>query len=82
MINAIRKETKIPELEYAEYLWNEKEIKSVANITRRDVREFLEIASQIPIKPEVKRFSLEEANKALIMLKYGKYRGVGVLKID
>ena len=82
VINAIRKETKIPELEYAEHLWNEKEIKSVANITRIDVREFLEIASQIPIKPEVKRFSLEEANKALIMLKYGKYRGAGVLKID
>lgn len=82
VINAIRKETSIPELDYSEYLWNEKEIKSVANITRKDVEEFLEIAAEIPIKPEVKIFRLEEANKALLMLKYGQYRGAGVLKIS
>ncbi len=81
VINAIRKENPIPELNYAEHLWYEKEIKSVANITRKDVQEFLSIAAEIPIKSEVKRFKLEEANKALIMLKHGEYRGAGVLKI-
>ncbi|HDO19678.1 MAG TPA: alcohol dehydrogenase, partial [Thermoplasmatales archaeon] len=82
VINAIRKETEIPALDYTEHLWNEKEIKSVANITRGDVEEFLPIAADIPIKPEIKRFKLEEANEALIMLKHGKYRGAGVLSIE
>ena len=82
VINAIRKETKIPELDYAEHLWNEKEIKSVANITRNDVQEFLQLAAEIPIKSEIKLFRLEEANDALIALKNGRYRGAGVLKIN
>ncbi len=81
VINAIRKETKIPEMDYANHLWEEKEVKSVANITRKDIEEFLKIAAEIPIKPEVKEFKLEEANRALVMLKHGKYRGAGVLKI-
>ncbi len=81
VINAIRKEVPIPELDYAEHLWLEKEVKSVANITRKDVREFLQLAAEIPIKPEVTLFRLEEANEALIALKHGKYRGAGVLKI-
>jgi len=82
VINTIRKETEIPALDYTEHLWNEKEIKSVANITRGDVEEFLPIAADIPIKPEIKRFKLEEANEALIMLKHGKYRGAGVLSME
>ncbi|HEC81040.1 MAG TPA: zinc-binding alcohol dehydrogenase family protein [Thermoplasmatales archaeon] len=81
VINAIRKETPVPELDYALHLWDEKEIKSVANITRKDVQEFLPVAAEIPIKPEIKEFKLEEANEALIMLKQGGYRGAGVLKI-
>ncbi len=81
VINAIRKETKIPEMDYANHLWEEKEVKSVANITRKDIEDFLKIAAEIPIKPEVKEFKLEEANRALVMLKHGKYRGAGVLKI-
>lgn len=81
VINAIRKETKVPELDYAVHLWHEKEIKSVANITRKDVQEFLPLAAEIPIKPEIKLFKLEEANKALIALKHGEYRGAGVLKL-
>ncbi len=80
VINAIRKETKIPELDYAEHLWDEKEVKSVANITRKDVQEFLQLAAEIPIKPEIKLFKLEEANDALIALKHGRYKGAGVLK--
>ncbi|MEM2136917.1 MAG: zinc-dependent alcohol dehydrogenase family protein [Candidatus Methanomethylicia archaeon] len=81
VINLIRKETPIPELDYTIHLWGEKEVKSVANITRRDIEEFLRVAAEIPIKPEVNIFGLEEANKALIMLKHGGYRGSGVLKI-
>jgi len=81
VMNLIRKETPITDLDYTEHLWWEREIKSVANITRGDVNEFLEIAAKIPIKPEIVEFKLEEANMALAMLKHGKYRGSGILKI-
>jgi len=80
-INAIRKITPIPELDYAEHLWYEKELKSVANVTRRDAQEFLPLAAEIPIVPEVQEFKLEEANEALILLKEGKIRGAGVLRM-
>lgn len=79
VVNLIRKETPINGLDYATHLWGEREIKTVANITRKDVLEFLEIASKIPIKPKITKFYLEEANDALIMLKHGKYTGSGVL---
>jgi alcohol dehydrogenase, propanol-preferring len=79
VINAIRKTTPIPELDYAEHLWYEKELKSVANVTRRDAQEFLPLAAEIPIVPEVREFKLEEANEALVLLKEGKIRGAGVL---
>jgi len=86
VINAIRKEEVDKEyllrLNYPTHLWLEKEIKSVANVTRKDVREFLELAAQIPIRPEVEEFALEEANKALMELKTRKIRGAKVLKID
>ena len=82
MEDAIRKETSIPELNYTEHLWQEKEVKSVANVTRRDVQEFLTLAAEIPIKSEITEFELKEANKALLFLKQGKYRGAGVLKIS
>jgi len=81
VINAIRKETPIPELDYAQHLWHEKEKKSVANVTRKDAQEFLPLAAKIPIVPEVQEFKLEEANKALILLKEGKMRGAGVLRM-
>ena len=64
------------------HLWLEKEIKSVANITRRDAEEFLPLAAEIPIIPEVQEFELEEANEALILLKQGKIQGAGVLRIS
>ena len=86
VINAIRKEDVdkdyLLKLDYPAHLWLEKEIKSVANVARRDVREFLELSSEIPIKPEVQEFPLEEANKALIELKERRIRGAKVLKID
>jgi len=81
VINAIRKVTLIPELDYTEHLWYEKEVKSVANVTRRDAQEFLPLAAEIPIVPETQEFELEEANEALILLKEGKIRGAGVLKM-
>ncbi|MBC7092261.1 MAG: zinc-dependent alcohol dehydrogenase family protein [Nitrososphaeria archaeon] len=81
VINVIRKEELIPQMKYEQHLWYEKEIKSVANITRKDVQEFLNIAAEVPIIPKIREFKLEEANKALLMLKRGEYHGAGVLKI-
>jgi len=81
VINAIRKMTPVPELDYAEHLWHEKEVKSVANVARRDAQEFLPLAAEIPIVPETQEFKLEEANEALVLLKEGRMRGAGVLKI-
>jgi propanol-preferring alcohol dehydrogenase len=86
VINAIRKEKAdmdyLLKLNYPEHLWMEKEVKSVANVTRRDVSEFLELAAQIPIKPEVEEFPLEDANRALVELKKSRIRGAKVLRID
>lgn len=86
IINVIRKEDidkdYLLKLNYSHHLWLEKEIKSIANITRRDVQEFLQLAAEIPIRPEVQEFRLEEANKALIELKERKIRGAKVLRID
>ena len=86
VINAIRKEEKdkdyLLKLDYPLHLWMEKEIKSVANVASRDVREFLQLAAKIPIKPEIQEFSLEEANTALLELKERKIRGAKVLRID
>jgi propanol-preferring alcohol dehydrogenase len=59
----------------------EKEIKSVANITRKDVNDFLQLAAEISIKPEIQEFKLEEANRALLELKERKIRGAKVLRI-
>jgi alcohol dehydrogenase, propanol-preferring len=85
VINAIRKEAGdqdyLLKLDYPLHLWMEKEIKSVANITRKDVEEFLEIAGKIPIKPEYQEYSLQEANQALLELKTRKIRGAKVLRL-
>ena len=86
VINAIRKEdfdkNDLLRLEYPQHLWMEKEIKSVANVARRDVAEFLELAARIPIIPEVQEFTLEEANMALLELKRREIRGAKVLMVD
>ncbi len=85
VINAIRKEENdkdyLLNIDYSRHLWMEKEIKSVANVTRNDVREFLEIASEIPVIPEVQEYKLEDANIALAELKKRKIRGAKVLVI-
>jgi propanol-preferring alcohol dehydrogenase len=85
VINAIRKEEAdkdyLLKLDYPAHLWMEKEIKSVANVTRADVAEFLELAAEIPIKPKVEAYALEEANKALLEIKNRRIRGAKVLRI-
>ena len=86
VINAIRKESVDQDallgLDYPTHLWSEKEIKSVANVSRADVREFLTLAAAIPIRPEVQEYALDEANEALVELKTSKIRGAKVLRID
>ncbi|MEF3074487.1 zinc-dependent alcohol dehydrogenase family protein [Methylobacter sp. Wu1] len=85
VINAIRKEgdkQSLLQLDYPQHLWQEKEIKSVANITRTDVQEFLSLAAEINLNPEIQVFALEQANEALVELKTGRIRGAKVLKID
>jgi alcohol dehydrogenase, propanol-preferring len=83
VINAIRKEdvdkAELLQLDYPGHLWLEKEIKSVANVTRRDVREFLALAADARIIPEIQTYVLEEANQALLELKQRKIRGAKVL---
>ncbi len=85
VINNIRKEESDKEvllnLDYASQLWMEKEIKSVANVTRADVREFLPLAAQAGIKPEFQEYELKGANRALLEMKQGKIRGAKVLRI-
>lgn len=81
VIAVIRKINPIPPMDYARLLWDEKEIKSVANISRKDAEEFLPLAAKIPIIPEVQEFRLEQANEALQMLKQVKIHGAAVLRI-
>ena len=85
VINAIRKEdadkSELLKLDYAVHLWQEKQIQSVANVTRRDVREFLALAAEIPIRPEIQEYPLEEANRALVEMKERKIRGAKVLRV-
>jgi propanol-preferring alcohol dehydrogenase len=85
VINAIRKEDTdkdvLLSLDYAEDLWMEREVKSVANVARRDVVEFLELAAEIPIRPEIQEYPLADANVALQELRNSKIRGAKVLRI-
>jgi len=85
VINAIRKletdKDALLKLDFASQLWMEKEIKSVANVTREDVRQFLKIAADANIKPEFQEYDLQDANRALVEMKKGKIRGAKVLRI-
>jgi propanol-preferring alcohol dehydrogenase len=86
VINAIRKEDAdkdyLLRLDYHDHLWMEREIKSVANITSQDISEFLPLAADIPIRPEVTTYRLEDANRALVELKRGSVRGAKVLLVN
>ncbi len=85
VINAIRKleadKPSLLRLDYPRDLWMEKEIRSVANVTRRDVREFLELAAGLELRAELREFPLAEANQALRELQGGHGRGACVLRI-
>ncbi len=86
VINAIRKEDRdqdaLLRLDYPAHLWLEREIKSVANVTRQDVSEFLTLAAEMPILPEVQEYALEDANRALAELKARQIRGAKVLCVS
>ena len=86
VINAIRKEDADKDtllgLDYPTHLWLEKEIKSVANVTRSDVREFLDLAAEIPLNPLIQEYKLADANRALSDLKRGEIRGAKVLRVS
>jgi len=86
VINAIRKESAdqdyLQKLDYSRHLWMEKEIKSVANVTRKDVENMLKVAAEFNVTPDVEIYPLEEANKALMDLKKGGSRGAKVLNIS
>ncbi len=71
----------LPVMEYA-LLYEERTLRSVANSTRDDVREMLEVAAEIPIRTEVETFSLEETNEALVKLKQSEIRGSGVVELN
>jgi propanol-preferring alcohol dehydrogenase len=86
VINAIRKEegdkSCLLELSYHEHLWMEREIKTVANVTHYDIAEFLALAAEVPLHPEVTAYPLEEANTALLELKRGGVKGAKVLVMN
>ena len=86
MINAIRKEDRDREcllrLNYRDHLWLEKEIKSVANVTHQDIAEFLPLAAEIPLRPRVRTYPLEEANRAVMEFKRRPVRGAKVLMLN
>jgi propanol-preferring alcohol dehydrogenase len=86
VINAIRKENRdrdvLATLDYAAQLWMEREVKSVANVTRADVRDFLEAAASMAIEPRISELPLEQANEALVSLRSGgAIRGAKVLRV-
>jgi propanol-preferring alcohol dehydrogenase len=72
--------SEIPSFSY-DLLWGERVIRSVANLTRQDGEEFLELAPKVPVRTEIREFRLEEANEALQHLRAGELRGSAVLKI-
>ena len=71
----------IPAFPY-ELLWNERQVRSVANLTRADGHEFLELAPRVPVRTEVEAFGLEAANDALDGVRSGTVRGAAVLRIS
>jgi len=71
----------IPPMDYS-LIYYEKVLRSVANLTRQDAREFLALAPQVPVKTEVEVFPLESANQALADLKHSRIEGAGVLQVS
>ena len=86
VINAIRKEERdqqeLLKLSYHEHLWMEREIKTVANLTHQDIADFLPLAAEIPLRPNITTFPLCDANVALGQLRSGGMKGTHVLRIE
>jgi propanol-preferring alcohol dehydrogenase len=70
----------IPAFPY-EILWRERQLRSVANLTRRDGEEFLALAPKVPVRTHIEPFPLEKANEALDRLREGKLQGAAVLTL-
>ena len=77
-INAIHLD-RMPEFDYDRLLWGERQIRSVANMTREDARDFLDLAAEIELRPEVTTFPLEDAAGALAAIKSGAVAGAAVI---
>lgn len=86
VINAIRKEDhdqqELLKLSYHEHLWMEREIKTVANLTHQDIADFLPLAAEVPLRPNITTFPLSDANVALGQLRSGGMKGTYVLRIE
>jgi propanol-preferring alcohol dehydrogenase len=74
--------TDVPELNYQEHLFYERDLRSVTANTREDGRELLEVAAEIPIRPRVTTYPLDQANRALQDLQADRLNGTGVLTVD
>ncbi len=70
----------IPQFDYAD-LYHERVLRSAANSTRQDAREFLELAAEVPVRTEIELFPLEQANQALAAMKHSRVKGAAVLKV-
>jgi alcohol dehydrogenase, propanol-preferring len=79
-INAIHLD-RIPQFDYDRLLWGERQIRSVANMTRSDAHNFLRIAADIEMRPRVTSFSLDQANDALLAVKHDAIDGAAVLVV-
>jgi len=77
-INAIHLD-RMPQFDYDRLLWGERQIRSVANMTRDDARDFLRIAAEIQLRPQVTVFPLDQANEALLALKNDAIDGAAVI---
>src|SRR5215469_3859717 len=79
-INAIHLD-RVPEFDYDRLLWGERQLRSVANMTRDDARDFLQIAAEIGMQPRVTQFRLDEVNEALLAVKRDAIDGAAVIVI-
>jgi propanol-preferring alcohol dehydrogenase len=77
-INAIHLD-RIPEFDYDRLLWGERQIRSVTNMTRIDARDFLQLASEINLRPRITAFSLDQANEALAAIHGDAIDGAAVI---
>lgn len=85
VVNAIRKEdrdkSELSRLSYATHLWNEKQLTTVANVTRADIADALKVCAEASIYPTVEHYPLRDANRALVDLKFGSSMGAKVLMV-